>query len=260
MNASAPIPESRPTDERANEPSMEDILASIRRIIADDQVLPLTPRPAPAPPKPGVGNTSARPARDDMPPARDRDRDSLSGGRGGDHAAMRPPAPGPAAAPIPRSDHGEESRSRLEPPMRRQDEPSRAAEVAGRRRPDATDPAALNANLAARLRSVIDRDHPRGEPARPNPPPSAPAPREIPFGAEPDPQSDPTGKLLSPSAQASIASSFQALAATTSSETIDATVREMLRPMLKEWLDDNLPSLVERLVRAEIERVARGGR
>ena len=31
-------------------------------------------------------------------------------------------------------------------------------------------------------------------------------------------------------------------------------------PMLKAWLDDNLPGLVERLVRAEIERVARGGR
>jgi cell pole-organizing protein PopZ len=32
----------------------------------------------------------------------------------------------------------------------------------------------------------------------------------------------------------------------------------MLRPMLKVWLDDNLPGLVERLVRAEIERVSRG--
>jgi len=35
-------------------------------------------------------------------------------------------------------------------------------------------------------------------------------------------------------------------------------VRDMLRPMLKVWLDDNLPPLVERLVRNEIERVARG--
>ena len=35
-------------------------------------------------------------------------------------------------------------------------------------------------------------------------------------------------------------------------------VRDMLRPMLKSWLDDNLPGLVERLVRAEIERVSRG--
>ena len=30
--------------------------------------------------------------------------------------------------------------------------------------------------------------------------------------------------------------------------------------LLQEWLDDNLPTLVERLVREEIERVARGPR
>ena len=35
-------------------------------------------------------------------------------------------------------------------------------------------------------------------------------------------------------------------------------VKEMLRPMLKSWLDDNLPGLVDRIVRAEIERVSRG--
>jgi uncharacterized protein len=35
-------------------------------------------------------------------------------------------------------------------------------------------------------------------------------------------------------------------------------VRDMLRPMVKTWLDDNLPTLVERLVREEIQRVARG--
>jgi hypothetical protein len=34
----------------------------------------------------------------------------------------------------------------------------------------------------------------------------------------------------------------------------------MMRPMLQDWLDNNLPTLVEKLVREEIERVARGGR
>ena len=34
--------------------------------------------------------------------------------------------------------------------------------------------------------------------------------------------------------------------------TLEDMVRELLRPMLKEWLDDNLPPLVERLVRDEI--------
>jgi cell pole-organizing protein PopZ len=40
--------------------------------------------------------------------------------------------------------------------------------------------------------------------------------------------------------------------------TLDEMVAEMLRPMLKAWLDDNLPGMVERIVRDEIERVSRG--
>lgn len=40
--------------------------------------------------------------------------------------------------------------------------------------------------------------------------------------------------------------------------TIETMVREMLRPILKEWLDENLPSVVERMVEKEIARVARG--
>jgi hypothetical protein len=39
--------------------------------------------------------------------------------------------------------------------------------------------------------------------------------------------------------------------------TIEDIVREELRPLLKQWLDANLPDLVERLVRNEIERVVR---
>ena len=71
------------------------------------------------------------------------------------------------------------------------------------------------------------------------------------------------GAMLSAEANASISSAFQALSASvqmTSAETIERHVRDLLRPMLKQWLDDNLPVMVERMVRAEIERVARGGR
>jgi cell pole-organizing protein PopZ len=39
----------------------------------------------------------------------------------------------------------------------------------------------------------------------------------------------------------------------------DEIAEDMMRPMLQDWLDNNLPLLVERLVREEIERVARGG-
>ena len=69
--------------------------------------------------------------------------------------------------------------------------------------------------------------------------------------------------LLSNQASASISSAFGSLAHTVLSQnarTVDDLVKEMLKPLLKGWLDDNLPTLVERLVRAEIERVARGGR
>jgi cell pole-organizing protein PopZ len=38
--------------------------------------------------------------------------------------------------------------------------------------------------------------------------------------------------------------------------TLQDLVREMLQPMLKSWLDDNLPTVVERLVLAEIEQIA----
>jgi uncharacterized protein len=67
--------------------------------------------------------------------------------------------------------------------------------------------------------------------------------------------------LLSPEASEAAALSFGALTAgldVRSAELADSMVREMLRPMLKHWLDENLPAIVERLVRAEIERVARG--
>jgi len=37
--------------------------------------------------------------------------------------------------------------------------------------------------------------------------------------------------------------------------TLEDLVREMLQPMLRSWLDDNLPTLVERLVLVEIERI-----
>lgn len=69
-------------------------------------------------------------------------------------------------------------------------------------------------------------------------------------------------QLLSPSVQEKVSRSFDELAEALggSKRTLDEIAEEMLRPMLQDWLDDNLPTLVERLVREEIERVARGPR
>lgn len=69
--------------------------------------------------------------------------------------------------------------------------------------------------------------------------------------------------LLSPAADAAIASAMNALGDLVLPQrdrTVEDLVKEILRPMLKEWLDENLPHLVEQLVRAEIERVVRSGR
>jgi cell pole-organizing protein PopZ len=71
--------------------------------------------------------------------------------------------------------------------------------------------------------------------------------------------------LVAPEAAAAASSSVSTLMRTLAAErslqvhsgglTIEDIVREQLRPMLKAWLDANLPSLVEHLVRAEIERL-----
>jgi cell pole-organizing protein PopZ len=69
--------------------------------------------------------------------------------------------------------------------------------------------------------------------------------------------------LLSEAAGEQIARSFDELVAAIDGgerRSLDEIAQDMLRPMLQDWLDDNLPTLVERLVREEIERVARGPR
>lgn len=42
--------------------------------------------------------------------------------------------------------------------------------------------------------------------------------------------------------------------------TLEDVVKTLLRPLLKQWLDDNLPGIVETAVQAEVERIARGRR
>jgi len=71
--------------------------------------------------------------------------------------------------------------------------------------------------------------------------------------------------LLGPEAEAAAGAAFSRLAGSllnraTGDRSIEEMTRDLLRGMLKQWLDENLPSLVERLVREEIERVARRGR
>jgi cell pole-organizing protein PopZ len=121
------------------------------------------------------------------------------------------------------------------------------------------------------------------QPPRPAPLPPEPVTREEEIDsmlarihASPRPTSPPSDQpraaadagergLMSAATTAAVDSAFHALAqnaqiqATQARDgrTLEEVVSELLRPMLKAWLDDNLPDLVERLVRAEIERVSR---
>ena len=122
------------------------------------------------------------------------------------------------------------------------------------------------------------------EAAAPAPPPPAdPAPPPEQFAAAPPEQfaaPPPMGPplpplavvttpptLLAPETAAAATSSVGNLMRTLATErtmqvhrdgpTIEDIVREEMRPLLKQWLDANLPDLVERLVRTEIERVVR---
>ena len=73
----------------------------------------------------------------------------------------------------------------------------------------------------------------------------------------------PRRSLLSPQAGANVSASFDDLAKAMmggNTRKLDEVVEELLRPMLKTWLEGNLPQMVERMVREEIERVSRGGR
>jgi cell pole-organizing protein PopZ len=109
---------------------------------------------------------------------------------------------------------------------------------------------------------IVDETPPKSQPAQAEKPVERPAAKP-PTPVEPAPKPD---GLVAPEAAAAAASSVGTLLRTLIAEreqlavhrtgpTIEDLVREEIRPLLKEWLDTNLPPLVERLVRAEIERV-----
>ena len=93
-------------------------------------------------------------------------------------------------------------------------------------------------------------------------PPDPPAPMLIPETAPPPLLPE---HLVAPAAAQAAATSLGALVRTLAQErttavsrggpTIEDLVRDEMRPLLKEWLDVHLAPLVERVVRAEIERV-----
>ncbi|PZU90910.1 MAG: DUF2497 domain-containing protein [Chelatococcus sp.] len=187
---------------KPNEPSMEEILASIRRIISDDE---------------------AKPA--DAPEAAE-------------------PQPEPEPQPV----------VAAEPEAVEDDVLDLGTEAALVSSPEPAEPASSDIEFLelAEPEPVVVAPPPPPPPAAPLQEPPAPAAAAVDMS-----------QMLSDQASSAVASAFGQLAHTVLSNnarTLEDLVKDMLRPMLKTWLDDNLPTMVERLVRAEIERVARGGR
>lgn len=115
------------------------------------------------------------------------------------------------------------------------------------------------------LTDVIEPEAPP-PPAPPRARPSLVAPvDDVAFAPDPEPdlgQPDSDEGLVAPEAVDRAATAFAALhrnveiAATPGGNTLEGMVQAMMRPMLKQWLDDHLPALVENVVREEVERVA----
>ncbi|KRQ03739.1 PopZ family protein [Bradyrhizobium manausense] len=250
---------------KVTEPSMEEILASIRRIIADDEAKPPpaeAAKPAPAP--------AAKPMAD-IPPSK------IAPAKPAAEKPAPPPAakPAPPPPPAPAADAGPNSQDDIDALLAGLDEATAAPEVRAPEpepepepEPDvleltddmAMDPAPTPAPPPPSFRKVEPRDDlefAEAPPPRPTPPPSY-AP--VDYDAPPLPPQQP---ILAQSTVSAVESAFNSLAHTvlsSNARTLEDLVKEMLRPMLKSWLDDNLPGLVERIVKAEIERVSRGGR
>lgn len=193
------------SDTNAQEPTMEEILASIRRIISEDDA------PAAAEAEPAA-------VADEAPAA----------------PAEEPPAP---TAPMVLDEEDEEDILELTEP---EPEPEPAPVAA------APSPAQTMGDIEV---------FPRPTPRAPEPEP-APA-----FTAAADFDEPDDDGLLGLPAASQAASAFSQLSRTVSmpseGRNLEDVVREMLRPLLKDWLDTHLSGIVETVVQAEVERISR---
>jgi cell pole-organizing protein PopZ len=185
---------------------MEEILASIRRIISEDE------QPAEA----AAAEADPEPEPEPPPPLPIPDDDE--------------PEPPPPAAPLPIPDDDEPEDDALE----------------------LTQKVETHGDLDVMAPVEPEPFEDVGEP----PPPVA--------GHEPYWPGKPAAKLVSDPTEELAASAFGRLSASilmpAHGRTLEDVVRELLAPLLKQWLDDNLPRIVQNAVDEEVARIARGGR
>ena len=199
------------------ESSMEEILASIRKIISEDEAKLPAAKPASAP-RP----TQPQPVNNVSPLFRDEPLRAINDAAKAEHAPI-------GSRPLMEEPDDWIAQRPIYPQLGDLRGTSEKGDI--RKAPE------RGANRASSEREA--------RPARAEPPGG---------------KALPGTSLLSPRADAAVASAFSHLAGSilsTNSRTLDQVAEDMLRPMLKDWLDENLPPMVERLVRDEIERVSR---
>src|SRR5882757_4267713 len=242
---------------KVQETSMEEILASIRRIIADDEAKPATAE------KPGSAAAPARPEKPAAPAAKapvmnDTPASAIP-------AVAKTPAPPvkpapPPVAPPPAAAAVSKSQDDIDALLNGLDQATTPAEI----RPplpdsdvfELTDEMALPEASFHKIEPEDDLEFTEAAAAR-----AAHGQPAFGLASSEKPAAAPQQQILSRSTVSAVESAFNTLANTVLSNnarTLEDLVKEMLRPMLKSWLDDNLPGLVERIVKAEIERVSRG--
>ena len=255
---------------------MEEILASIRRIIADDDAKPAetappapaakaSPKPAAPPPEPVKAAAPAKPpaapakpAPAPAPKAQEKEPEMAASNSQDDIDAM---LAGLDAETVEEEIRAPEEFAMPEPVMPEPVMPEPVEDIL-----DLTEAMAVAAPAPEfkKITAEHDLEFTEDKSVEDKAGMAKAAPAESTFAAAPVHASIPMqteSSLASAATVASVNSAFNALANTVLSNnarTLEDLVREMLRPMLRAWLDDNLPGLVERLVKAEIERVSRG--
>ena len=221
-------------DKGQSEPSMEEILASIRRIISDDKDEDAAPADAAAPAADAPTAAAA-----DSPPAPPAEQSAAE--TSPPSADAEPVADSPDLPPV----EGAEEMVLTEIVEDAVPEPAPAAA-----KPEVALP--VNEKLAEEGREAFLK----------------PQKENLPVVAESDEIAEHSDfqSLLSPPIREKSTNTLAELAGAIHARgfmlgnvamTLEDLIRDLLRPHLKDWLDNNLPAIVERMVRAEIERLAR---
>jgi cell pole-organizing protein PopZ len=208
------------SDPTAQEPTMEEILASIRRIISEDD--------APAAEPPATAAAEPEPAHHEPEPA------------------LSPPEPTPihAVAPPP-------------PPEEEEDDVLELTEPAPL-------PAETHGDLDVFAAEPTPAPPPPPEVKAPEPAPPPPKPivhEETAFAPSFSGAALDEDRLISGGTEDKAASHFgklsQSVAMPAYGRTLEDVVAELLKPLLKDWLDEHLPGIVEEKVQAEVDRISR---